>query len=367
MSRVLSVALLVLAWPLASAWGQTNDVSHRRTIFSEGPLPITWLHPTAAEGRINCNYGEADCKPFNLAACADPTLRPISVSLPRTPTMPTTNAVEHMDLIAWVQNSDIACAYELESTSKKVLVATTVYPPFLYTQAMRFPDDVGAPLVGGTLDVRTVLNMFDACTTPVTFATWRICIGIDLPPDGKITPPGASTTVGTINRDVVYSLLFQVGTKEPPQPSGLTVTSLKSRCKVSVPIDDSMVGNIYQVEVRSRPNDASVEPNCLDWPEGFHKEMATLATSTASVDIEVAGDNGTQYAYCARTIDAVGNPSKFSAITLQMPHDECDMIECYPESVDLQTGFCGAALTPTASLVVGLAAAWRAWRRRRTT
>ena len=216
---------------------------------------------------------------------------------------------------------------------------------------MNFPSDFNIDLT-----IPKLLNMYQVCppNTGILTTTWTLCMGFDTNNDNSIS-----------SGDVVNYIQFQVATTPPATPGVPTSVSLKERCNLTVPLDSS-AQNIYQVQVVSQEQDGSVDPNCNNWTDGFQTVTTPVTVSISSVDTVINGDNGTNYIFCARTIDGVGNPSPYSQSATCTPHEECDLIECYPTTLDTGFGFCGAAMSPSLVGLVGGAVVWRVVRRRRS-
>ena len=84
-----------------------------------------------------------------------------------------------------------------------------------------------------------------------------------------------------------------------------------------------------------------------------------VSGETAEATIENLS-NDISYELCVLAIDDVGNESVPSGVATGTPLDECDFMECYPG--ELETGYCGATLSPWWG---GLVLAAIGWRRRR--
>lgn len=385
----------------ATAWAQSAPtIISQWTSGTAGQFNVQWSNPnTSSPQQIACSPASGNsCFLLNLAACS---AAPVPLAFTATPmgsTVPASSTSQNI-FIWGLLNQTCATGYASGATNNPnpntlngsylVGLESNVSSTFLNQggQGMSFPGNV--PYVGG-LDQNgnntgttnqllythlDLMNMYFSCQTGVNLSTFYLCIGVDGngtgcvgqacgASSGTVTTPGVPTSGGG---DYIAWAQVQIDTLPPNPPTIVNPKPLNGRVRFTVNYDmaslDTYTINVY---VSSDPNNvASVQAGgtCDTWAPGSYQIISNgVQPQTGTLPMTINGNNGTTYAYCAQAVDYLRNPSTFSAAVTLTPEFECDLFDCYPG--ELQTGFCGAALTPAWFLLPLAAVGARRVRRR---
>lgn len=339
----------------------------------DGNMVIGFVRPsTATDGAFinNCVYPTAQCATFNAAMC-DPNYvgLPIELSIQRgtAATAPVNTKAYY-----WLQSNNNTCSNDpinanslwpnpVQGTNTPLLSISSFVGG---SQALTVPDDF-TPLPDGLqLTTKTLMQTaFPSACAPgggVAYSRWRICLGIDADNNGAINPVSGSTG------DITGYFEFLVGTVLPTAPTLAGTQSLVKRVNVTVNYDTTLE-ELYGIVVRSSSAAQNVAAtDCNQWDSQVQEQLVTVGyggSSTGSLVITVPGTDGVEYAYCVAAVDVLGNRSAYAGPAHDMPHPECDLLDCYPGSLHTGYGFCGIGLTP--GWVAAALSAWLVIRLRR--
>jgi hypothetical protein len=389
---------LVVLCLLCPVSAEAQQINHRA-----GPLDTNMtmqiVHPTTPgdAGTIFCGYPDPGCISFNRAACNPNPDVPIELTFTQGTGGTVSGTLGTMRAYAWLQNYPGLCYTPTIQITGDTNLATGSSIWGLPAQGIGAPQGALNPLtsssafVAGSLAtdlpydfqsapllLSQIMRAFpEICGQGVQLRRYKLCVGISA--SGNPTLNNASNNPsGTASGDLTAGFEFPIDTVPPPAPGLPSTRGLVRRVEGTLTYDTS-VHDVYRVNLRhsANPSDQALtaDPNagtvtCEAWQHGT-TQVFEATDQSGAISFSVDGINGVPIAFCAQAIDYLGNPSPWSAVVQNMPHDESDLFAAWPEGVPLQVGFCGAAADPAWWPLLGLG--WlvrrvgpKRWGRRRT-
>ena len=373
MRYALVLALLSLARPAAA---QIDDPFGKFYGGANG-LDAAITEPQSPNLRIDCTFGQENCKPINKAVCDSiaggaSEARPIAATLvPDAGLIIPNGAVLYIWTEKETGSPSARCAaftFNAQGTAGEGVALqqpvgqltisnrSDISKVFPSVSSVDFLLTTGDFLQAGT-NTNRILK--DNCAIPVR-QFYRLCFGIDM--NAGVAGTTTNTVTVDTNEPLAWIRIF-VDTQLPPPVTEVGVDTLDGRLHLHPVVGEPpQVRDTWLIASRevATPSPSGAF-NCDNLDSSFE---TSTHDAFDTKEFDISGTNGLTLEGCVRLRDAAGNLGAAGTFA-GAPVNECDFIECYPG--ELKGGICGAALGPAwAGLLVGLASLRRIVRRNRT-